>query len=872
MQQKVKLAMIALCYSPLTFAQNTEQKVASNLDENAFTFTEAQLGEDDNVSQNVTILNSNSNVFASEAGYLFSPMRYRYRAFNQKHNDVYINGAPVNDLETGQFRFSNIGGLNRFSRNVDFALPFEGANYGMTGMAGSNNYDFRAGSMQVGQYASIAAANRNYTLRGMYTYSSGFNNRGWAFSAGVTYRWANRGYVEGTFYNALSYYLGVQKKWNNGHSLSLTTWGNPTERSNQGAATDETYWLTNNRYYNPYWGYQNGKRRNSRIVNDFAPSALLTWDWDINDKMKLTTSAFGKYSMYKSTKLEYNNAENPQPDYYKNMPSAFYYVWNTDHSNIIQSNNETAFQQWQDVYNAWTTTKANQQINWDRLYWSNKNAAANGSDALYFIQAKHIDGLTLNLSSTLTAKVTKNSTLYGGFTIGSNSNRHYQTMEDLLGASTYHNINSHLTGSYASTAPEIQYDLNHPNALVGEGDKFGYDYKIEVLKGLLWTSYTAQMNRFVGNLSAKLGQTNMRRHGYMKNGLFPDSSEGNSGIARMGEGGAKGSLSFDAGRGHTFKIGAGYEWQPPTANTAFLAPEMYNSYVFNLKDEKIFSSEFSYQFQNAWLHANLNAYYSRLEDVAEWQCYYDDAQSAFSYVSMTGIKKEHYGVEAGLDFKLTSFLNFKAVGAISDAKNINNCDVAYLNSNKATVEHDIVYNKNMRESGTPLTVGSLGLDFHSGGWYINVNANYYDRIYLSYSPMYRYGETLKQRQKAHISQGAFNEAVYGDSYTDAKGNITAELLPEAVEQAQGHGGWMVDASISKSVRLKHGSLNFNLMFTNILNNQKIVSGGYEQSRTDISFDSTTGEYSNTRVYKFSKNPKKFYVFGTNGMFQVSYRF
>ena len=244
MQQKVKLAMIALCYSPLLFAQNaTEQKIAKGLDENAFTFTEAQLGEDDDMSQNVTILNSNSNVYASEAGYLFSPVRFRYRAFNQKYNDVYINGAPMNDMESGQFRFSNIGGLNRFSRNVDFALPFEGNNYSMTGMGGSNNYDFRAGSMQTGHYASVGVANRNYTLRGLYTYSSGFNDKGWAISAGLTYRWANRGYVEGTFYNALSYYFGVQKKWDNGHSLSFTTWGNPTERSTQGAATDETYWL-----------------------------------------------------------------------------------------------------------------------------------------------------------------------------------------------------------------------------------------------------------------------------------------------------------------------------------------------------------------------------------------------------------------------------------------------------------------------------------------------------------------------------------------------------------------------------------------------------------------------------------------------------
>ena len=83
---------------------------------------------------------------------------------------------------------------------------------------------------------------------------------------------------------------------------------------------------------------------------------------------------------------------------------------------------------------------------------------------------------------------------------------------------------------------------------------------------------------------------------------------------------------------------------------------------------------------------------------------------------------------------------------------------------------------------------------------------------------------------------------------------------------------MVDGSIGHSVRLKHGSLNFNLTLTNILNNRKIVSGGYEQSRSDYTVSSTSGEYSNTRVYKFSKNPKKFYVFGTNGMFQISYRF
>ena len=81
---------------------------------------------------------------------------------------------------------------------------------------------------------------------------------------------------------------------------------------------------------------------------------------------------------------------------------------------------------------------------------------------------------------------------------------------------------------------------------------------------------------------------------------------------------------------------------------------------------------------------------------------------------------------------------------------------------------------------------------------------------------------------------------------------------------------MLDASIGKSSRLKKGTLSFNLMVTNLLNNQKIITGGYEQSRSDYSIktDGTTSD----RTYRFSKNPKLYHVYGTNGMLQVAYRF
>ena len=855
MQKKLRLAVIALCLPPMLYAQTneTETQKASTLSESAFTFTEAQLGEDDDMSQNVTIINSSSNVYAGQVGYLFSPVRFRYRAFNQKYNDVYINGTPMNDMESGQFRYSLVGGLNQQTRNVEFALPFESNNFAMTNMGGSNNYNFRAGSMAAGQRLTLSAANRNYTLRGMYTYASGFNSRGWAIAANLTYRWANRGYVEGTFYNALSYFFAVQKKWNNGHSLALSTWGNPTERSTQGASTDEAYWLANDYYYNPYWGYQNGHKRNSRVVNDFAPSAILTWDWDINKDTKLVTSIFGKYSMYKSTKLNYNNAENPQPDYWKNLPSSYYQVW-VAQDQIIQTNDESAFADWTRAYNHWTGAKANRQINWDRLYWANKQAAATGADALYYVQAKHNDNLTFNISTTLTHKPTKNSTLNYGVFYGNNKGHHYQTMDDLLGGNSFHNINSYALGTYAMDNDYVQYDLNTMGAnragrLVYEGDIFGYDYDIKVQKGQMWSSYALTSGRLHWMIAGKFGGTNMYRKGNMRNGMFPENSYGKGLSADFTEGGGKTSLTMNVGKGNTISLGVGYEWRAPLATAAFVSPEMNNDFVKDLKNERVFSSEFGYQLQASWLHASLNAYYSRLDHVTEWQNFYFDDINSFSYVSMTGIEKEFYGVELGLNFRLTSFLDLKAIGTWSEAKNTNNANVRFMNSTRRTYTDDIVMNKGMREASTPLTAGSIGLSYHQSGWFIDLSGNYYDRIYLSYSPSMRYQSTLTTMGNV-----------------DNDGNY---IVPE---QTKGKGGFMLDGSIGRSIRLKRGrTLSINFMVTNILNNQKIVTGGYEQSRSDYTVKAD-GTMNNQRVYQFSKNPKKYYVFGANGMLNLSYRF
>lgn len=847
MKKELQLAMAALLTASICHAQesqdNRDPMKSIKEDNSAFTFTESQLGEDDDMTQNIIMVNSNSNLYTSNVGYLFSPMRFKFRSYNSRYNDIYFNGVQVNNAESGQFNYSTIGGMNDAMRNIESASPFESNRFCVSGLGGSSNYDLRAGDYAAGSKATLSGCNRNYIMRGMLTHATGLTPKGWAFMGTIGYRWGQDGFAEGTFYNSLSYYLSVQKVFNDKHSLSLSTWGNPTERAQQGASTDEAYWLANDRYYNPYWGYQDGKKRSSRIVNNYEPTALLTWDYQINDRMKLVTSFIGRYAMYSSTRLSYNGSENPAPDYWKNFPSSFYDVWDPG----FISNTEYALQSWQDSYDYWTASKANRQIQWDRLYAANRTQNATGQDAAYYVQAKHNDHLMFNLGSTLNIDLDKTSKLQLGLQLGTNKGMHYQTMEDMLGAGQMHNINNYAIGTYTVNDPRVQYDLNHPNALVHEGDRFGYDYNLFVDNFKLFATYSNNIGGVHRFISAKIGGSRMWREGNMRNGMAADNSYGKSDKARFLDWGIKTGFNFNLGRGNFLTIGGGYEMRSPQATTAFASPEINNDFVTNLRLERVGSVEIGYALNSTYVRANLTGYLSRTAKGNEWQNFYFDDVNSFTYVSLNDVRKAYYGVELGMQFKVTSHFNINLIGSMNEAKYIDNANVRYMLSTQGTYMEDICYTEGMHESGTPLTVGSIGLNYNIKGWYFNLKGNYYDRIYLGFSPCMRYGKLVEK--------------------TGNDGVVRAEVP----EQAEGNGGFMLDGSIGKSFRLGGHTLNVNLMLTNILNNTGMVSGGYEQSRSGYS-TTRTGETGSERIYSFQKNPKKYYAQGFNGMLNITYRF
>ena len=816
--------------------------VISDDNNESYTFSEGQLGEDDDYTGTTAMISSNDDYFISEVGYLFSPMRFRIRAYESMYNNVYANGVLLNDAERGQFSYGMIGGLNDATRNKEGATYLEHNRFGIGSIGGASNINMRASQYAAGSKMSVVGCNRNYLARLMYTGSTGLMQNGWAFTVSASYRWANEGVIEGTFYNSLGYFLAAEKKINDKHSISIATWGSPTERAQQGAATEEAYWLAGSHYYNPNWGYQDGEKRNARVVNSYEPALLLTWDFKINDKMQLTTSLFGKYSMYSTTALGWNgNAADPRPNYYKNLPSAAFDVWDL---NYTPTEDELA--EFNTSYDYWKASKANRQINWDYMYFANQQANTVGGECLYYVERRHNDQLALNLGSVLNIEYNRYNTGTVGINLGSTKGMHYKTMSDLLGAHKYTDIDKFSVGDFGPNSDYVQNDVDNPNRQIDEGDVFGYDYDLYVNKANLFYQHRFSKGIFHLFAGANIEGTTMERYGNMRNGRAVEFSKGSSGTAKFLGGGAKLGIVLAFNAYNTLSLGAGYENRAPIAYNSFIAPRMRNDFVQGLENENIFNAEASYRLNVGPVTAKVTGYYTRFFDQVEQSAFYNDLESQFTYLTMTGVDKVHYGLEAAVVYNVTSALSFNAVASVGNAEYTDNANGFLISENEKVVKNNKVYMDGVKVDGTPLTALSLGVDYNVNGWYLSANVNYYDNIYID------------------ASKYARLESVVGEPVIDA---TTGKKVLNLPTQFSGRGDFMVDASIGKSINLRGGKrLNINLSLNNILNNQKMITGGYEQNRGDVYAD---GE---ARTYKFSKNPFLYYANAFNAYLNIGLRF
>ena len=808
----------AIQVDPLSFETAEVLEYRSSVADMAL--TESQLEDEEGNTQEVALLSgATDNPFYQASSYTFSTARFRIRGYENNKTETYINSIPFNDGVRFSFNYSMTGGLNQAFRNKTIGIGLEENTYGFGGIGGANNIKTFAADYAPGTRLSLAYTNGNYRWRGMVTHATGLNKHGWAMTLSAVVRYADEGVYPGSFYNSVGYFLSLQKVFNPQHSLTLTTFGAPTKRAANSAIFEETGRLINN-MYSPDWGWQDGKKRNSKVVESFDPTAILNWLWKPDDHTSLNTGFAFHKSFYSKAALNWNKAADPNPSYYRYLPS--YY---TD-------------PEIKDFYtDLWTSKSDITQIRWDDLYQvnyrNNMQADQTGKEmgSTYILENRHSNQSSFTLSSVLNKRLTSRLSMQTGANANYTIASYYKTIKDLLGGRYWLDVDNFSERDFPDNPDLAQNDLDNPNRKIKKGDRFGYDYNILTLKTEVWNQWVLNLPKWEMFASVKGDFFQFQRDGKMRNGRAPENSYGKGKTHRFLTYGAKGGIIFKLDGRNSFAGHVFYGTEAPRPYDAYISSRTKDD-VIDLKVEKIFSADVSYAMNFRNFKGVVTAFYTDQRDNTERTAFYDDVRSTFMNYSLTGVHKQYKGVEVGLSYKLSPSLTVSGAANIARYQYKNNPfgTRSYENGSEADVTKQ-VYLKNYYVAGTPQECYSLAFNWAGPHmWFVELNGAWMNRSYVSMSPI------RHEMQEEFFFLANTEEEIMS-------------LIKDFSAQDKLNEALIINASIGHVIYLtRSASLNINLNLNNILDNRNIQTGGYQQGRTD------TNDYTNTST----KFPNKYY--------------
>lgn len=847
-------------------------------------FTEFDL-DDSGYQDSPTILFGQNDVFNNIAGYNFSSVRFRVRGYSSESQDVYMAGVRMNDAITGYTPYSLWSGLNEAVRSKESVNGSEISDYGFGGYNGLTNIDPMASKVRTGWRGSVLTNSALYRLRLMMTYSSGELDNGWSYAFSASARLGGNDWIKGVYYRSFGYYGSVEKKFGEEHKLGLTFMAAPGQRGAQNGSTQEVYDLMGDNMYNSNWGYYNGKVRNARVKKTHEPIAILKYDFTPESK-KVKASATVLYRFGKNgyTALDWYDAPDPRPDYYRNLPS-YFFMDNTDYNRLNYSKYMWAKEQWEQDIPSIT------HINWDRLYAVNAmNSTADGNRSKYVIEERRTDQQDLNFAANAKWSPVNCFTLAGGLSYKWNRTEYYKILDDLLGGDYYVNIDQFAERDYASSVTMYQNDLdyylkNGKAQTLKQGDKYGYDYYANVRRAEAWASGRFSKFGLDVALAGRIGYTKYWREGLLRKGLFPGldangqpmtyegkvittydpitgdaiTSLGKSEVKDFLTGAAKLNVSYVIPGGHRVYANAAFIADAPNFNQAFISPRTRNSIVPNLKTNKTLTADLNYAYSNSGYDVRVTGYYTAIKDQSKVMSFYDDAQNSFTNFAMSGIDQRHIGLELGFKVPLP-VPNLALQGVVSYGQFVytSNPKMYQTYDNSAAIvedtygvtipywkSHPTADGKTVKHyvSGTPQLATSLGLSWNKNYWFVDADVDYFDFAYLDMNPLYR-----------------TDMATSGPDKT-----VTPTEIEYMAAQEKFKGAVLVNASVGKSWYIKRNyQLGFSLQVKNILNTTNLRTGGYEQTRL---VDNTV---SKERYYRFDS--KYFYMSGINYMLNIYFRF
>lgn len=805
--------------------------------------SEADLQEEQGTSYNAGILQSSKDIFLNRAAFDFGQAFFRVRGYDSENGSVLLNGFTMNKFYDGRPQWNNWGGLNDVTRNQEFSHGLQRSEYSFGGILGTTNMAMRPSGLRKGARLSGSISNRTYTGRIMATYNSGLQENNLVYAISASRRWAGEGYIDGTLYDAFSLFGSLEYILNERHSVVFTTLLASNRRGRSSAISEEVFKLTGNRY-NPYWGTQNGEIRNSRERKIEEPIVMLNHYYK-SKKIYVNTGIAYQFGSHTRSRLGYYNAPNPDPTYYRYLPS--FYINSPIGANFISANT---------AKEAFTRDP---QINWPSLYQANLEERNSGK-ASYVLYDDVVQDRLLNLNTILNYTINDHIKFDLGINYRSFQSDNFAEIKDLLGAEFHEDIDP-----FSDTANDASGSITKTTGAV-----FNYNYRLDGAAFGAFAQIMITARKWEAFATTKFTTTTYQREGLFLNERFPESSIGKGPRLKFSGLGFKGGVSYKFNGRHWLSLNAGLINKPPTVQNVFINPRENGEVVSNSTNERITTTDINYNIRLSQLKGRLTGFYTRFQDATDINFFFVDAGIGSEFVQevVTDLDKLHLGVELGLEYKISPSVNISAVAAIGKYEFASDPDVQInflpdtVNENtqveneqfistKGVVDLGIAQIKDLRLAQGPQQAFALGISYRDPTyWWVGISANYLSDNYANISTI-----TRTQSFRLNPETGlAFPEAT--------PQNIQKLLTQKPLDEI-----YLLNLVAGKSWLINNKYIS---VFASINNafDQVFRTGGYEQSRN--------GNYGQLAKDNLAGNPsfppKYWYGYGRTFFLNVAFSF
>ena len=738
--------------------------------------------DEDSVAVAKFVLNRRFSTNALD--YNFSMVRFARRGTPYLDRKTTLNGVEIPYISSSSVRALQLSGDSHIYRN-ELLIDTLQREQTSTGVA-------------------FSSRNMPYSISFATAHKLG---KDWSLSANLSARTGRDLHIDGVFGNSLEINAVASKRWSDKHTLSMAIFVKPSMRSNRLASTREAFRLTGNNLYNPAWGYQNGKVRNSRIRKAFLPTAFIGYEGSINERTRLNFAATLTAGIERYSSLDWFDTNTPAPDNYRYMPSYF-----NDEEDIFLA-----------IESAWMNNDTRYtQIDFDKLIATNR---INGEAATYAVSDRVKRTIRANFRGGATTTLEKGALSYGVDASIANY-RNYKQMQDLLGAKYIVDLDYFLLDD-DSFGNSLQNDLTTPNRRIAEGDRFGYDYAIRRHDISAFATYNYSTEKFALDISAKAGYADISRRGFYRKELFAESSFGESKHLKFSSYAFRAKASYLIADNHFIEGTVATEAKPCEEENLFLQSQYNNRIIANPTMRTNYNGEVRYIFQKQDISVSTTLFLSAVLNDTQVRQLYDDLSGEYVDVVNSEINTLRYGLEIEAEYRFAD--HFRTTAAVSLGRYTyasNSLITIYTDSsNILLANHAASRTKGLSLGNTPQVAITAGLSYYNKGWWATINANYAGLRYIEPSAVMRTNRIIAL-------------------------SISPEQYELFTTQERLRDAFTIDLSLSKSIYLSRMSkkiystkavprfedkhprsrLIFRVGVRNLLGSSNIVYNAYESSR------------------------------------------